>query len=604
MGSIRFTAGPALVSALLLLTACVRELPPSKEGPAITFGGMETKAGSEFKIGDSILVWAKDEQENSIMEAQQVTLTEDGWQYSPRKFWPQGQTLLFYAVAPGKAEYFQNDWRGKKMSLYCPDDASEDLMLSDFAYGQEGETIRLSFKHTLSKVSIKGRLRKEAPQTRRVRIKRISIGPFPRGGIWNLGTESSPTPFDKKNFNQDLGKVLTGDEAEILTHFYLYPATSPTVTDAQIEVEWEILYTATGATAFSQTDRISLSQRDFSSNTEILFTLSLDGRHGLIDFADDETKRLCVGAFDTDQDGEISYEEAAAVRDLGNTFKGSTIHSFDELRWFTGITGVPSFAFQNCENLVSIVIPDNVSTIGASAFSGCRSLPSLQLPDTILQIPDGLVAGCSSLSQIGHSDQVTEIGEYAFSGCTSLQSYTLPPSVTRIGVYAFKGSGLTSIDLQAFSYPLSVGIFQNCQQLSQVTLPSNLARIPDQAFQGCTALTTITFPESLSEIGQSSFDHAGLEEIDFPASMTSIEYRAFADCAHVKTIRSRPRSAPTADQEAFGWKDGNGTSHYVGSAVTKEKKFIRLLTGTGYGKEPWSLLRSDAGFKVSTVTRF
>ena len=56
-----------------------------------------------------------------------------------------------------------------------------------------------------------------------------------------------------------------------------------------------------------------------------------------ITFADANVKALCVGNWDTDKDGELSTEEAAAVTTLGTVFKGKTnITTFDELRYFTG----------------------------------------------------------------------------------------------------------------------------------------------------------------------------------------------------------------------------------------------------------------------------
>ena len=65
-----------------------------------------------------------------------------------------------------------------------------------------------------------------------------------------------------------------------------------------------------------------------------------------ITFADANVKALCVANWDTDNDGELSMEEAAAVTTLGTVFKGKTnITTFDELRYFTGVTTIGEYAF-------------------------------------------------------------------------------------------------------------------------------------------------------------------------------------------------------------------------------------------------------------------
>ena len=65
-----------------------------------------------------------------------------------------------------------------------------------------------------------------------------------------------------------------------------------------------------------------------------------------INFADDNVKALCVANWDTNHDGELSYEEAAAVTDIGQVFRNnSSITSFDEFEYFTGVTSLGYYNF-------------------------------------------------------------------------------------------------------------------------------------------------------------------------------------------------------------------------------------------------------------------
>ena len=95
-------------------------------------------------------------------------------------------------------------------------------------------------------------------------------------------------------------------------------------------------------------------------------------------FADANVKALCVANWDKNGDGELSYAEAAAVTSLGEVFRNnSTIVSFDELRYFIGLSFIGSSAFYNCTGLSSVIIPSSVTQIGAYAFSNCNGLESI-----------------------------------------------------------------------------------------------------------------------------------------------------------------------------------------------------------------------------------
>ena len=101
------------------------------------------------------------------------------------------------------------------------------------------------------------------------------------------------------------------------------------------------------------------------------------------------------------------------------------------------VTSIGANAFDSCDNLESIEIPDGVTSIGEGAFSGCSSLESIEIPDGVTSIGEGAFMDCSSLESIEIPDSVTSIGANAFNGCSSLKSITIPNSVTSIGRYAF-----------------------------------------------------------------------------------------------------------------------------------------------------------------------
>lgn len=103
-----------------------------------------------------------------------------------------------------------------------------------------------------------------------------------------------------------------------------------------------------------------------------------------IAFADANVKALCVANWDTDKDGELSVDEAAAVSTLGSVFREkSNIGSFDELRYFTGLTSIGDYAFYKSSISGELRIPGNVKSIGDYAFNGCSQLTSVVLEEGV-----------------------------------------------------------------------------------------------------------------------------------------------------------------------------------------------------------------------------
>ena len=104
----------------------------------------------------------------------------------------------------------------------------------------------------------------------------------------------------------------------------------------------------------------------------LLLFLPLTAWSDNITFADSNVKAICIANWDTNSDGELSEAEAAAVTDLGTLFRGkTTITSFDELQYFTGLNSIGDNAFSYCYGLTSITIPNSVTRIGESAFFKC-----------------------------------------------------------------------------------------------------------------------------------------------------------------------------------------------------------------------------------------
>ena len=121
----------------------------------------------------------------------------------------------------------------------------------------------------------------------------------------------------------------------------------------------------------------------------------------IIDFYDYQlTKEICVKQWDTNSDGELSMDEAAAVTDLGRALYNSYVRSLNELVFFTGLTSIGNSAFRTCLYLGAITIPNTVKSIGAYAFDGCRSLTSITIPSGVATIGAYAFSQCRGLKEV------------------------------------------------------------------------------------------------------------------------------------------------------------------------------------------------------------
>ena len=258
------------------------------------------------------------------------------------------------------------------------------------------------------------------------------------------------------------------------------------------------------------------------------------------------------------------------------------------------VVGIDFLAFNYCDNLRRVMIPDSVTSIGHDAFHGYDSLSSVTIGSGVTSIGNGAFLGCDSLTDVyitdvaawlnisfesyysnplmGNDldkklylngklvtdlvipDGVTSIDEYVFYNCSSLKSVTIPDSVTSIDYCAFIGcdslssvtigSGVTSISSFAFNgcdsltdvYITDVAAWLNISFEGYYSNPLTVNDLDKKLYLKGKLVTNLVIPDGVTSIGGDVFKHcASLKSVTIPDSVTSIgEYEFY--CSSLITV--------------------------------------------------------------------
>lgn len=133
---------------------------------------------------------------------------------------------------------------------------------------------------------------------------------------------------------------------------------------------------------------------------------------------------------------------------------------------------------------------------------------------------------------------VLNVGDQAFNECEKMTDVTIPDSVKSIGSQAFgKCFGLTSVDVGKGVTIINRSAFSNCSNLTSVTLHSGLTRIESTVFFFCINLKNINIPDSVTYLGGYVFEDCwSLESITIPEGVTTLYNEVFAGCTSLETI--------------------------------------------------------------------
>lgn len=101
------------------------------------------------------------------------------------------------------------------------------------------------------------------------------------------------------------------------------------------------------------------------------------------------------------------------------------------------VTAIGDYAFENCDVIVSVKIPDTVKAIGNSAFRDCDSVKMIVVPSSVTKIGNMAFAHCEALSEVELYANTTILPTYLFKECSKLSSVIIdmPLEDIELGVF-------------------------------------------------------------------------------------------------------------------------------------------------------------------------
>lgn len=176
-----------------------------------------------------------------------------------------------------------------------------------------------------------------------------------------------------------------------------------------------------------------------------------------------------------------------------------------------------------------------------------------------------------AITSIVIGDNVESIGNEAFVNCRKLTHITMGAAVKKVGNSCFyNNSSLTRLDIRnlaswcvidwgtsASCNPMSVAqeVYVNGEPLIDIVIPSSVTRIGAYAFANCKSAKTLTLPEEMNTIGLGAFyGCSGLASVIIPSSVSSIEALAFYGCSGLQKVKIMGKICTMGDLPFAGAK--------------------------------------------------
>ena len=176
------------------------------------------------------------------------------------------------------------------------------------------------------------------------------------------------------------------------------------------------------------------------------------------------------------------------------------------------------------EEILNLVIPEGVTSIGQYAFRGCNQMANVTLPSTLQSIGFGAFEDCNSIGRTRFTGTAAQWCQIDFAEPSSN-----PINFSRN--FFLGNKRVTDLVIPAGATEIKPYAFYRCNSLTSVTMSDDIQTIGMFAFESCDNLTTVNFSSNITYIDMSAFRSCGnVRRFDLPESLEAIDSWAFWDC--------------------------------------------------------------------------
>ena len=168
-----------------------------------------------------------------------------------------------------------------------------------------------------------------------------------------------------------------------------------------------------------------------------------------------------------------------------------------EAFWVKGGTEViADCAFSSCKKLVSVMLPETITSIGETMFYDCPLIENI-----VINGKGGVYSSEYGVLYKGNSLVVYPQGKVN-------EKFNVPAGTDNICDYAFlNNQNLKKVILPDSVKSISNSAFSGCSALTSVTIGKNVKSIGIYAFFNCLSLKSIKLSDTTTEIGDKAFGY-------------------------------------------------------------------------------------------------
>ncbi len=240
--------------------------------------------------------------------------------------------------------------------------------------------------------------------------------------------------------------------------------------------------------------------------------------------------------------------DISSARDIQGSFKASSIQTLN-----ISVTTLTYGSFSKCENLVSVTLTDTTSL--SNCFSNCKALRDVVLPNSLtsigasfqycgdamksltipISVPIPLYGNSSGSAFLNSASKLEHVTLLAGTGKGA--DYTAS-SPSRYQDLPWNKSKATLQDITLASGITKIGNNTFREMTLPISLPNTLVTIGDNAFYHCTGLTgTLSLPDSVTIGNYAFYQCTGLTgTLVISPSVTSVGAGAFGRCTGLTAL--------------------------------------------------------------------